>query len=81
MKDNKTFRALRDFVNVQKLVRHLAHYRALFWQITSITFIVEPPTLHSEQTNRDQGLQNMSLFLPHIHGSHDSAHALCVRTR
>ena len=35
-------------VYAQKLVRLLTQGRALFSQITLITFIVEPPKLHSE---------------------------------
>ena len=38
----------RDFAHAQKLIRLLTQGSALFSQITLITFIVEPPKLHSE---------------------------------
>ena len=38
----------RDFAHAQKLIRLLTQGRALFSQITLITFIVEPPKLYSE---------------------------------
>jgi len=38
----------RYFAHAQKLVRLLTQGRALFSQITLITFIVEPPKVHSE---------------------------------
>jgi len=38
----------RDFAHALKLIRFLTQGRALFSQITLITFIVECPKLHSE---------------------------------
>ena len=43
-----TFNRSRDFAHAQKLIRLLTQGRALFLQITLITFIVEPPKLYSE---------------------------------
>ena len=43
-----TFNISLDFAHAEKLIRLLTQGRALFSQITLITFIVEPPMLHSE---------------------------------
>ena len=54
--------------------------RALFSQITLITFIVEPPKVHSEQANQGRGFQKCNCFWPPTHGSRDSANAQWPRT-
>ena len=43
-----TFNRSREFAHAQKLLSFLTQSRALFSQITSITFIVEPPKVHSD---------------------------------
>ena len=44
------------------LIRLLTQGRALFSQMTLITFIVEQPKLHSEWANQSRGFQKFNCF-------------------
>ena len=58
-----------DFAHAQKLIRLLTQVRALYSQITLITFIVEPPKLPSEQANRGRAYKKCNFFNP-LHTGH-----------
>ena len=63
-----TFNRSRDFEYAQKIIRLLTQGRALFSQMTLITFIVEPPKVHNEYANQGRGFQKYNCFDPLVAG-------------
>ena len=60
-----TFSRSRDFAHAHKLIRLLAQGRALFSQISLITFIVEAPKLHSKRQIGVADSKNVIIFTPY----------------